>query len=126
MSYSDYKKPCSGQIDRYQLRHILSGLPLSEKTVLRRFAALDTVTSQPVLLETLPVDFGNESQLLLRKTLARQGIRQYAKVADWGLPVFMHEIWELDHAAAESTGLRNGNLLLIYDLNVEDSFFSLL
>ncbi len=126
MNYINNKKPCSGQIDRYQLRHILTDLPLSEKTVLRRFAALDTVTSQPVILETMPADFGMASQLLLRKTLARQGIRQYSRVADWGLPVFMHEIWELNHAAIECSGLRSGDLLLIYDLDVENSVFSLL
>jgi hypothetical protein len=120
MGFMQENSHCNGMVDRYRILGPLPALPLTDTVTLRRFAAVDEVSAQDVILETLPANFGRDKQLALRKFLSRN--LEQVNRSQTGLPAFMHEIWELDEAAVTSCRLRVGETLLVYNISDRTMF----
>ncbi|NMA43752.1 MAG: hypothetical protein GX946_10285 [Oligosphaeraceae bacterium] len=118
MSEPFFPRIISGQLDRYQLSNELPPLELSSGCILRRFSALDQVSNETVLLEVLPAPYALELLRLLRQNMSGLTSRlERPLLYCWGLPAFIHEVWEIDAAASAATGLSIGDSPLVYALS---------
>lgn len=127
MSDSLFPRNISGSLDRYQLSAELLPLELAPDCVLRRFSALDQVSGETVLLESLPPAFADQALRLLRQNMSGlAGRLERALLNCWGLPAFVHEVWEIDAALSAASGLSTGDSVLVYEFSDPVSFATLL